>query len=52
LNDKAGGLGIHFLRSKDITIETIGTVSKTSEKTLSGSTEGSLRLYNDSSLLN
>ena len=52
LNDKAGGLGIHFLRSKDITIETIGTVSETSVETLSGSTEGSLRLYNDSSLLN
>jgi hypothetical protein len=41
LNDKAGGLGIHFLRSKDTSVET-----------LSGTPEGSLRLYNDSSLLN
>ena len=49
---KAGGLGIHFLRTKDETISTANSVSTTSTVTLTGTPEGSLRLYNDSSLLN
>ena len=49
---KAGGLGIHFLRTKDETISTANSVSTTSPVTLTGTPEGSLRLYNDSSLLN
>jgi len=49
---KAGGLGIHFLRAKDETISTTNSVSTTSTVTLTGNAEGSLRLYNDSSLLN
>ena len=48
---KAGGLGIHFLRTKDETISTVNSVSTTSPVTLTGTAEGSLRLYNDSSLL-
>jgi len=48
---KAGGLGIHFLRTKDETISTANSVSTTSPVTLTGTAEGSLRLYNDSSLL-
>jgi hypothetical protein len=51
-NPKAGGLGIHFLRTKDETITTVDSVSTTTNLTLSGTPEGSLRLYSDSTLLN
>jgi hypothetical protein len=50
-NPKAGGLGIHFMRIKDETITSVNEVSTTTNVTLSGTAEGSLRLYNDSSLL-
>ena len=51
-NPKAGGLGVHFLRTKDETITTVDSVSTTTNLTLSGTPEGSLRLYSDSTLLN
>ncbi len=52
-NPKAGGLGIHYLRTKDektLTVDSV--VGNAVNETLTGTAEGSLRLYNDSTLLN